>query len=46
MQQEGLLYKYMNGKRMIGENVFLLLKAAGDQVTQNTENAKVLNTFF
>lgn len=40
------VYKYVNSKRETRENMGPLLNRAGDQVTNHTEEAKVLNAFF
>ena len=39
-------YKYINSKRETRENMGLLLNRAREQVTNHTEEAKVLNAFF
>lgn len=39
-------YKYINNNRETMENTGPLLNRAGDQVSNHTEDAKVLNVFF
>jgi len=41
-----VFYRYINGKKKTRENVGPLLNGVAGVVTNDTEKAKVLNTFF